>query len=390
MASYTTDQVRVIDADSHITEPAGLWADHAPASLKDRLPRIVEDEEGRPRWVIDGKPFGPIAYTAVAPDGSRIAGETGEMSHRYEDVHKGAYDFKARLDWLDSRGIDQQVFFPNISGFGADRFFTEVADSELRTACVTVYNDAVAAVQHESGERLIALGLIPWWDVDEAVKEVRRVRTKLGINGITMCDAPQNYGFRSLEKPEWEPFWAECEDLELAVAFHIGSGSFKSQVWFPEGGGEWLATQSTNSFLSNSWIVSNLIYSGVLLKHPRLKIFSAESGVGWIPFLLEAMDYQWHENLLPEVKRDVWKNALPSEIFRRNFYVSFWFEQWGPAHTIDAIGEDNVMFETDFPHATGLTDRVTEQVANTLAALTPTARQKILHDNAARLYNLTP
>jgi predicted TIM-barrel fold metal-dependent hydrolase len=126
------------------------------------------------------------------------------------------------------------------------------------------------------------------------------------------------------------------------------------------------------------------------LRHPRLKIFSAETGIGWVPFLLEAMDYQWHENLLPDVKRDVWKAALPSEIFRRNFYLSFWFEQWGPAHAIELLGQDNVMFETDFPHGTALTDRVTEQVVSTLASLAPEIRKKVLRENAVRLYDLDP
>jgi len=388
MPSYTTDAVDIIDVDSHITEPAGLWVDHAPARLKDRVPHIVDDAHCRPRWVVDGKDIGAIAFTAIAADGSRIAGEAQDQHSRYEDLHKGAYDFKARLDWLDERGISQQVIFPNISGFGAELFFAEIADRELLTACVTIYNDAMAEIQKDSGTRFLPLALVPWWDIDEAVKEVRRARTQLDLRGITMSDNPHAHGLPSLDRPEWEPFWSACEDMGLVVAFHIGSGSFTKLVWSQEGGGEYLATNTVNSFLSNSWIVSNLIFSGVLLRHPRLKIFSAETGIGWVPFLLEAMDYQWHENLLPEVRRDVWKGQLPSEIFRRNIYVSFWFEQFGPAHAIDVIGQDNVMFETDFPHGTALTPRVTEQVSRTLAALNPDVRRKVLHDSATRLFDL--
>jgi predicted TIM-barrel fold metal-dependent hydrolase len=152
-------------------------------------------------------------------------------------------------------------------------------------------------------------------------------------------------------------------------------------------GGELQATNTVNSFFGNTLIVSNLIYSGVLLRHPRLKIFSAESGVGWVPFLLEAMDYQWHENLTEDVRRDVWKAALPSEIFKRNFYVSLWFEQQNTVHALETL-EDNIMFETDFPHGTALTDRTTEEIASSLARLTPVVRQKILRDNAVRLFSL--
>jgi predicted TIM-barrel fold metal-dependent hydrolase len=391
-ATYTTEPIRVVDADSHLTEPPGLWVDHAPARLKDRLPRVVADNEGRPQWIVDGHSLGPIGFTAIAPDGARIAGESGGMEHRWESVHPGAYDVKARLAWLDSRGISQQLFFPNtVASFGGARIFTEVPDHELRTACVTVYNDAVTEIQQESGQRLLPFALVPWWDIDQAVKEIKRVRTDLGIRGITMCDSPQDYGLPTLDGPEWDPFWSACEDLGLAVAFHIGSsGSDWVRSWFRKGRGEFQAIITANSFLTNSWLVSNLIFSGVLLRHPRLKIFSAETGIGWMPFLLEAMDYQWQENILPDQKQDVWKGMLPSELFRRSFYLSFWFEleQKGVAHAIDAIGEDNVMFETDFPHGTALTDRVTEEVAQTLAGLRSGVRQKVLRDNAARLFDL--
>jgi predicted TIM-barrel fold metal-dependent hydrolase len=387
VSSYATDSIRVVDTDAHLTEPAGLWVDHAPAKLRDRVPRIVEDDQGRPRWVVDGKALGAIGNALVGPDGNKIMGEASATAHRYEEVHKGAYDSEARLGWMDERGIHQQVIFPNITGFGAVRLYTEVSDTELRTACVSIYNDAVAEIQRESSGRLLPMGLVPWWDMDETVNELRRVKNELGLKGITMCESPHDFGLPPLDTPTWAPFWSELEELDLAVVFHIGSGPLRHNLWSQQGG-ELQATNTVNSFLGNSPLVTNLIFSGVLLRHPRLKIFSAESGIGWVPFLLEALDYQWHENLLPDVKRDVWKEALPSEIFRRNFYVSFWFEQWGPAHTLDML-EDNIMFETDFPHGTSLTERSAEQVANTLAAMSPSVRQKVLHDNAARLFSLT-
>jgi uncharacterized protein len=386
-ATYTTDAIQVVDVDSHLTEPAGMWVDHAPSKFKDRVPRIVEDEHARPRWVVDGVDIGPIGNALVGPDGSKIQGQASATSHRFDEVHRGAYDPEARLGWLDERGIHQQVIFPNISGFGAVRFYTAVSDPELRTACVTIYNDAVAEIQRESNSRLLPLGLIPWWDINEAVKELRRARNVLGLHGVTMCDSPHDFGHPALDQPEWSPFWSALEELDLAVAFHIGSGRLRPLAWSQQGG-ELQATNTVNSFVANTNIVSNLIYSGVLLKHPRLKIFSAESGVGWVPFLLEAMDYQWHENLGPDVQRDVWKSALPSEIFRRNIYVSYWFEQTGLTHGLEVL-EDSIMFETDFPHGTALTERTTAQVARGLAVLTPIVRRKVLHDTAARLFSLT-
>ena len=386
VATFTTDPIAIVDVDSHLTEPAGLWVDRAPAKFKERVPKIVDDENGRPRWSIDGKPLGPIGNALVGPDGTKLQGERSTTPHRFEDIHKGAYDWNARLGWLDEHGIRQQVMFPNIPGFGAAQFFLHIEDVELRTACVAIYNDAANDIQRESGQRLLPLALVPWWDLEETVRELRRIHD-LGLVGITMCDSPNAYGLPALDEPEWEPFWSTAEDLGITIAFHIGSGHISKANWNLTGG-EYQASNTVNAFLNNSWIITNLVYSGVLLKHPRLKIYSAETGVGWVPFLLEAMDYQWHENLLPEVRREVWRDMLPSELFRRNIYVSFWFERAGLMHALDVIGEDNVLFETDFPHGTSLTPRVQEEVANTLAALRPEVRKKVLAGNAARLYNL--
>ena len=130
------------------------------------------------------------------------------------------------------------------------------------------------------------------------------------------------------------------------------------------------------------------IFSGVLHRHPKLKVISVESGIGWIPFLLEALDYEFDEVVPIEEKRTLWGDLRPRDVFRRNCYVSFWFEKWGPLNTIAEIGEDNVMFETDFPHPTCLYPEVKEQVAKSLASLRPDVRRKVLHDTAARVYNL--
>src|SRR5262249_53553384 len=87
VAPYTTDPIRVIDADSHLTEPPGLWVDHAPAKFKERVPRVIEDEQGRAHWVVDGKTWGPIGFTAFGPDGAKVAGDTTQVEWRFADVH---------------------------------------------------------------------------------------------------------------------------------------------------------------------------------------------------------------------------------------------------------------------------------------------------------------
>jgi len=397
--SYTTDPIKVIDVDSHYSPPPGFWEPHAPAKFKERVPRIGESSEGLPEWIVDGKPFDSIGFNMVRPDGTKVQGNMRALP-LFEEMHPGCYDSKARVAWLDEHCIFQQIMYPNTGGFSSQMFFTKIADDELRNVCIRTYNDAAAALQKESGGRLVPLSQIPWWDIDEAEKELERTVTELGLTaGPTMYSAPELHGLPSLNQPQWARFLSICEGLDVPLSFHIGvPGGGAQKPWVPAGvdaaaqlsvgRGVHLATYTTNSFFSNSWLISNLIFSGVPLRHPRLKIVSGETGISWLPFLLEAMDFQWHENIEAEDKRDFWKGMMPSEIYRRNFSGSFWFEKTALAEHIDFLGADTVMFETDFPHGTALTDRMTDDVAAKLARLTPEVRRKVLHDTAARVYNL--
>jgi predicted TIM-barrel fold metal-dependent hydrolase len=140
-------------------------------------------------------------------------------------------------------------------------------------------------------------------------------------------------------------------------------------------------------FLGNARFVINSIYAGIFDRHPNLKMVSVESGVGWVPFILEAMDYEIVENA-PEQAAALSKK--PSEYFKQNWYATFWFEenhgnlQW----LIETVGEDNVLFETDFPHPTCIYPDPLGTVADKMSKLLPQTRRKVLGENAARLYRL--
>jgi uncharacterized protein len=112
---------------------------------------------------------------------------------------------------------------------------------------------------------------------------------------------------------------------------------------------------------------------------------SVESGIGWVPFMLEAMDYELKENA-PN-----WKlKKLPSEYFRDNWYATFWFEngRGDLQHLIDQVGEDRIMFETDFPHPTSLHPDPVGMVTEKVATLRPETQRKVMGENAAKLYRV--
>ena len=118
-------------------------------------------------------------------------------------------------------------------------------------------------------------------------------------------------------------------------------------------------------------MLGNVLYSGILERFPGVKIVSVESGIGWVPFMLEALDYEWEETgsaaeyPLPHP---------PSYYFKRQVYACFWFEHAAPTRLIDEIGEDNVLFETDFPHPTCQYPNVQAYLVDVTAGWTETRR----------------
>ena len=267
---------------------------------------------------------------------------------------------------MDDLGLYAQILYPNAAGFGSQKF-ADVKDDELRRLCASIYNEGMIEIQEISGGRLLPMALLPWWDIDGSVAEAHRAAAS-GFHGITMCSDPQNRGLPDLGERVWDPLWEVLSEEQLSVNFHIGA-SQSSMTWF--GDSPWpsldderkLALGSAMMYLSNARVIANIIYSGVLERFPDLKIVSVESGVGWIPFFLEALDYQRSESMTHAFE---YLTMQPSDYFRRQIYGCFWFEAASIPLVIDSIGVDNLMFETDYPHPTCLYPDPLERVAKAL------------------------
>ena len=180
-------------------------------------------------WTIDGKPFGnAVGASVIRPDGAKTFG-TGFMRLGIDEVHAGASTVEPRVAMMDTLGIYAQIVYPNVVGFGGQRF-VDVVDPTLKSLCATIYNDAMAEIQEESGGRMYPMAILPWWDLDAAVAEVARVHA-LGLRGVNTNADPQNEGFPDLGDRHWDPLWEACADLAMPVNFHIG-GSNTSMSWF--------------------------------------------------------------------------------------------------------------------------------------------------------------
>jgi predicted TIM-barrel fold metal-dependent hydrolase len=380
--------IKIIDVDSHLSEPHDLWTSRAPARIRDLVPQVKE-RNGRMQWVVAGDiGIGGLgAASVVLPDGEKQLG-TSFVKLTVDQIHRASYDPVARVEMMDTLGLHAQVMYPNLAGFGNQNFM-RVNDADLRLDCVRIYNDAMAEFQEISGQRLFPMALMPWWDIEASVEETRRCAA-LGLRGVVTCSNPEDAGMADLAMPDWHPFWEACIEERMPVNFHIGS-SAQDMDWFgrvpwPSFNGEQkLSVGSANLFLGNAKVVGNLIFGGVPERFPELRFVSVESGVGWIPFFLEALDYQLYETG-PSLRDKL--SLTPTEYFRRNFFGCFWFESLALHHLLDHLGEDCVMFETDFPHPTCLYPRSDERVRRSLQGLSFQTRRKLLQDNAAKLYRI--
>jgi predicted TIM-barrel fold metal-dependent hydrolase len=383
----TTDAIRVIDADTHLTEPHDLWTRNAPAAMRDRVPQVHEID-GTQMWTVDGITLGRASASSVVHrDGTRSRG-TSFISWTFDDAHPAAYDPIERLRVMDEVGVWAQIIYPNAAGFGGQRFGS-ITDPVLKNLCATLYNDAMLELQEQGKGQLYPMALLPWWDVQASVAEAERAAA-MGLRGVNMTSDPQQGGAPDLADRAWDPLWEVCTGAGLPVNFHIGASEtslswFGSSPWPSQPANQKLAIGSAMMYLTNARVIANLIFSGLLERHPDIRFVSVESGIGWIPFILEALTHQQGE--LPAEALD-YMTLSPLEYFQRNMYACFWFEQRDVAHTLDLIGADNILFETDFPHPTCLYPDSMAAAAPGLDALSEEVRRKVLQDNAAGLYRI--
>ena len=299
LATEVHEGVAVVDADSHFTDVADLWTKRAPAAYKDRILH-VEEVDGERQWVIEGIAVGKAGGgSTIDRAGVKHPFLESLLEWEFERAHTAAWDVDARLEVLDDMGITHQVLYPNALGLGGQTL-GEVKDLKLRRMCLEIFNDSRAEIQERTNNRLLPMPILPAWDIDECVREAQRIGG-LGLRGINMTSDPQDLGTPDLANKAWDPLWEVCSDLELPVHFHIGSSltamNFYGQ-YFWESQDEFVkpAIGGSMLFIGNARVVINTIFSGLFDRFPKLKMVSVESGIGWVPFILETMDWELPEN----------------------------------------------------------------------------------------------
>jgi predicted TIM-barrel fold metal-dependent hydrolase len=383
-------QYKVIDADTHVIEPYDLWTSRIPvAKYGDKVPHVKWDENMQEdAWFFGSERTGAAAGAAMAGWHEYPP----KRPQRLEQVDPSLYEANARLKSMDKTGIYAQILYPNVAGFGAGRYLA-LGDTNLMLLCVQAYNDWLTEWSSANPKRLIAQMALPFWNIDQTISEMERMARR-GHKGLVMCGEPEHFGLPKLTDPHWDRLWAAAQDMQLPVNFHIGTGDMWYFEMMHESVGRHAAFASMGALFSldNGKVISQIVCGGVCHRFPKLNFVSVESGVGWLPYLLAGLDYQW---MNCGAHKENPGQLLPSEHYKRQVYGTFWFERETLKPAIDIMGADNILYETDFPHPTSMfpgpaTSAVlpSEYMEDVFENVAPKDVEKIVYGNAARIYHL--
>jgi predicted TIM-barrel fold metal-dependent hydrolase len=390
----------IVSVDDHIVEPQTLWTDRLPARHLAEAPRVTRERAlAEPATTAEGR---DVDILQVGPDdawawcdvwrfnGEAVpmtrgvasagfdAGETDLVPVTYDELRPGCFDAAARLEDMDLDGIEASLCFPNMFVQFCGQRFARVEDRELGLLCVQAYNDfLVDEWAAPSDGRLQGAAILPLWDVALSVEEVQRVAA-MGCRAVCFSEVPAWLGLPSMYSGEWDPLFAACADAEVVICIHVGSSSriMTTSSDAPRSVG--VINFSSNTALS----LTDWLMCGALTRFPSLRIAFSEGQAGWVPYLVNRMDVMWREK---KAYHGVDHLPEPPSSYLRNFSFCIFDDVVGLAH-LDLLGEDNVCYETDYPHPDGTFPHSRRVALENTASLEPAQREKVLRTNAIRLF----
>ena len=371
---------RAISTDDHLMEAADGYTSRMSAKWGERIPQVKANGDGTDSWYVYGKKaFGLAGFSFV----QGVTPDRGVVT-RWEDVPKKAYVPAERLKAMEADGVDVHAFYPNVGNAQTlnKPEFEEAFRVEALHACNAIQ---VEEYVQPYPNRFIALTVVPLWDPKKAVEEFHWGAAR-GMKGVSFA-FPQQFGYPDICDPCWDVLWGALQEANLPLHLHIGSGGsmgLGAQVWAGHTDPmRKLSETSVKAISANTTVAATLLFSGIFERFPRLKVMFAESGVGWVPYLLDLADHQWERQRMNRHGMP----TPPSELFKQHCYTNFWFEHIGD-EVRRQPGLSNVTWLSDYPHPTSTYPTSWDYINQSLKDCTPAERQMILVDTPRKLYNL--
>jgi len=367
----------VIDADAHMIETPEVWEAYIEPAYRGLTPRLSYDDKGRMGVL--------IGDTLVGRLGSELAGAPPQdpdipldemRSMAGMGVRPGGYDAKARLADMDSEGVDKAVLFPTMAFYGC-----ESPDLGLEKAICRAYNNWLGDHCAEAPDRLYGVAMLPLRDIDASIAELERCTQAFGFRGAFF--RPNPYGGRLIQSVAYDRLWDCCQSLGVAVGVHEGIADTLPTLGRDRAENVAILHLFGHPF-EQMVACASVIMTGVLERFPRLNFAFLESGCEWAPYWIDRMDshFEHWRRLLPAMR------MKPSEYFQRQCYVACDPDESFVTSVAKDIGDDNLLWASDYPHADGPFPGAVEMTLESMKAMPVSSREKIMAANPARLFGL--
>lgn len=356
----------VIDSDGHVMETQVNWAEYLEAPYRGRAPKPITDHENWPRLLVEGK-----VYPLPLGKGRGM----GPPFNSFPSRREGMYDPKERIIDMDVEGIDVAVLFGTAIGLGLCSY----EDKDFAVAMARAYNNWLRDYCSYNPERLKGVAIVPLQDPDEAVKELRRAVTELGMVSVSV---PCNNGPRIISDEVYFPLFAAAEELDIPICIHASPGMHGANPVSVERSDNFFVTHATGFAFEQMMAITTLLAAGVFDSFPKLRFAFLEAGAGWVPYWMDRLEehYEKLSGHVPGLKRS------PEEIMRSEQCFYSCEPEDNLAKLTAEIGADRIMYASDYAHW----DCEFPESVNLIKKqeLPEDTRRKVLAENASRLYRL--
>lgn len=379
-------QYNRISADSHVDlcwMPPTLFVDEASQAMKDRMPYVTEDGPDGPYWTCkNGTSFG--LKNGVGPAGAKyepgrharadLMAETNLYEDGKNDIRR-ITEPELRLKDMLMDGVDAEVIY-GILGAAS-----KLSDHEAANEMFRIYNDWLSDFCSHHPERHLGLSCLPYGDIEAACAEIRRTAPMKGIKGFEMScswDMPAMY------EPMWEPLWRTVAETGKPLHFHTFPAIDPARLEGLDAKTRRAAffTVVSGFQLNLVNIIAAVISCGALERYPNLRVAFGESGAGWIPYVLERMDFEWEDRF-----HDLELTMRPSDYWKRQCKATFQFDEIG-GKLVEEIGVETLMWGSDYPHGDGVWPESGKYIEEQFGHLPADTIHKITCGNAAEFYGL--
>lgn len=353
------------------------------------MPKVVQTDEGKV-WQADDKQLGWVASSALSGDyqpykpGLSHHLDKMEELRFFSDAQKGRFHPttpELRIKDQEVDGVQAEVIYGILgvaSGFSDAG--SGISDPEVLEEVFDIYNGWMADFCKSDSQRFVGLACICSHDPQVAARKLRQA-AEMGLRG---AEINVDNAIIPIYQREWDILWSTAAECQMPISFHTVGLPFRHPDKSAAEEYQWitLGLMYTLFQLSGPEFFTSILLSGACDRFPAFKFVLGECGVGWLPYVLPRIDKEYEDRLF-----HLNLSMKPSEFWQRQGFSTFQ-DEYLTTEMVLNVGEDNILWGSDYPHADSIWPESQAILARNLGHLPETMRQKITCDNAGKLYGL--